>query len=815
MEKAQGEMERHSLFRERPLFLPLLAIVAGSAVAWHFLWFVPAAALLPLLLLAFLAVFTASRLPFLLALSLVFFTWGNLSLRPFLAPVFPPEHVVHAAGDMPVTVEGIVESRPETMERGSRLVLAAERVWGEGAPAAATGKILLSAGEGRFACMTGDRVRFASRLRVPRNFGLPGEFDRERYLALREIHATAFVKNAGEVILMRGAVAHPVQRLLDRTAGELGGFIERNAPPVEGGILRALLLGDRGSVPRSLEDAYTRTGVNHILSISGFHVSIIALFMFWVILAAGRTSEYLMLHVNLRRTALLLTLPVIVLYLFLSGAAPATARSVLMIGVYVTSLTLKRESDPINSLLLAAMVILLLSPADLFDISFQLSFLAFWGILLVDFLWQGLSREKGRGVAGKLLLFFLASLAATLATLLPVAYYFHRTTLTGLVSNFFIVPLMGYGAVLLGFSALPLVPLFPWLAKLLLAGAAWLVRLSDGIILFLAKIPPLPLFSPTRFDLLLFYLLVTAVTFVEGRRAKAATCGALLLMMAGHGVWGGESAAGRMTVTFLSIGQGDSALVTFPDGKRMLIDGGGSAREGGMDVGERLLAPALRTLGVDRIHWMVLSHPHPDHFQGLRFIAADFPVDEFIEGPGVGDSADYRELHRILAERRVPVRRIDGATPPFTVGGALLEPLAPKPAGASPESPDDEDMNDSSLVFRLGWGGFRVLFTGDISSLVEGELARHPERLSCTVLKVPHHGSRYSSSLPFLRASAPSVAVISAGYRNSFHLPASETLDSLRSLGITVLRTDLDGTVRVTADGTGRMDILRVSGHFH
>ncbi len=385
---------------ERPLFIPLFALIAGSSLAGIFTVFIPAGVVVPLLVLSFLAIFLRSRVPFLLAIASLMFCWGNLSLQPYLRPEFPPSHIVHAVGEEPVVVEGVVGGRPEAMEEGGRLVLDVEHVCRDSVPAPAEGKLILYAGEGRFAFRTGDRIRFASRIRMPRNFGLPGEFDRERYLALRGIFATAFVKRSDEAILMRSGVAHPLRHTLDGIAVRLGSFIERTVPPVEGSILKALLLGDQGAVPRGLADAYARTGVNHILSISGFHVGIIALFVYWLILTAGRASEFLMLRVNLRRTALLFTLPLLVGYLFLTGAAPATARSVIMIGAYVATLALQREGEPVNALLLAAFVILGISPPALFDLSFQLSFLAIWGIVLATPSGMRASGESRKGWRG-------------------------------------------------------------------------------------------------------------------------------------------------------------------------------------------------------------------------------------------------------------------------------------------------------------------------------------------------------------------------------------------------------------------------------
>ncbi|HEY6871927.1 MAG TPA: DNA internalization-related competence protein ComEC/Rec2 [Geobacteraceae bacterium] len=804
---------------ERPLAAPLLSVILGISVAGMYSFYVPASLLAPLLAVTFLSLFLRSRVPFVCALSCILFAGANLSLQPFVAPRLPSNHVARFVADEPVIVEGIIDSRPEATQRGGKVYLRAERIFRDREVASVTGRVLLFIGEGRTDWLTGDRVRFASRLQKPRNYGLPGEFDYERYLAYQSVYAAAFVKTPADLILIRAGVACRVQRAIDAIAVRIGRFIDASVPATEGAILRALLIGDMGYVPRGIKDAYSRTGVNHILSISGFHVGVISLFIFQILMCAARTSEFLLLHLNLRRFILLLTLPVITFYLFLSGAAPATVRSVVMIGFYILALVLEREADPVNSLMLAALFILAFSPPALFDISFQLSFLALWGLLVLTPLFMAPFKRITEGLPRKLLLFLMASAAATVATIFPVAYYFHRVSATGLISNFFIVPLMGYGAVVLGFSALPLVGIAPVLARPLLLGAALLVKLSNVIITILAKIPTLPFFNPDRLDLLLSYLVLSALTFIKSSKGRLACCTALALLGAGSLVLPPREDAGKLTITVFSVGQGESTLITFPDGKRMLVDGGGSAREGGPDVGERLLAPALWRMGVTSIDYMVLSHPHPDHLQGLKYVAATFRVGEFWEGPGRSAAQDYADLHRILFERQVPLRRVDAASPAVLVGGVRIEPLGPifSPSGGDRGmQPEDADLNDESLVFRLAYREVSMLFTGDIGADAEERLLRSPERLKCTILKVPHHGSRYSSSPPFLDAAAPEIAVISAGYRNSFHLPAGETLDSLTRRRIAVYRTDLDGTIQAVTDGSRlNLRIKKGAGHFH
>ena len=198
-----------------------------------------------------------------------------------------------------------------------------------------------------------------------------------------------------------------------------------------------------------------------------------------------------------------------------------------------------------------------------------------------------------------------------------------------------------------------------------------------------------------------------------------------------------------------------------------------------------------------RLDYVVLSHPHPDHMNGLKYILANFEVGEFWESGFPCNSADYSAIKHTLSARHIPVRKINAATPAIAIGDTRIEPLAPFACNESFSENSDEDVNNSSLVFRLKYGKFAILFTGDIGSATEQALVRHPQQLSCTVLKVPHHGSRFSSTLPFLAAAAPKIALISAGYGNSFGLPSRQTILRLENLGVKVYRTDLDKTIEV------------------
>jgi competence protein ComEC len=789
---------------ERPLLIPLASLIAGLCAADITAASPPEWALGALVATTLAASLVRSHLPFLLSLSLLFAVWGGVSLAPFL---YPTAAILGHLTEEPVVIEGVLDRRPERGSfGGSRVYLAVEQIYRQDAAAPVTGRLLVNVQEGRVELATGDRVLVKSKIRKPRNLGLPWELNYERKLAYQGIFATAFVKSADDVVLVSSGAGW--RHRVDLLAARLGRFVMRSAPGVEGGVLKALLLGDRGDIPQELNDAYARSGVSHILSISGFHVSIIFLTVFQVLFLLCRYSERAALRLDLKKTLLIAALPVVIFYLFLAGAAPATLRSVLMISGVVAALSLRREVDPVHGVMLAGCCILFAAPETLFDLSFQLSFLAIWGLIVLA---PPLAAPLQRGAKPFrwLMLLVPASAAAILATLVPVAYYFHRLSFIGVVANLAIVPLLGYGAVVAGFVSLPLSSLAPVPAEGLLHVAAFLVRLSDRIIVYLSGAPAWSGYAPTGMDYLISCLILCALTFPRSRRlGLAAACSlALVLVVRAVPATAGD---GLLHIHFLSIGQGDATLVQLPDGKWMLIDGGGRAGDSEERVGERLLIPALQRLGARQLDYLVLSHEHPDHLQGVLYLAANFDVMEFWESGATGSSLQYRELKWVLTARGIPVRQLSAATP-VQAGGAIVEPLWPVSTRTDPS----DDANETSLVFRLSHGQSSVLFTGDLGAEAEQELLERGVPLRSTLLKVGHHGSRYASSDTFLTAVAPSVAVISAGYHNPFGLPSPVTLMRLQRHGIRVYRTDLEGSIDAVCTPGGAVSVATPWGHFN
>ncbi|HEY3307374.1 MAG TPA: DNA internalization-related competence protein ComEC/Rec2 [Desulfuromonadaceae bacterium] len=794
------------MLHERPLLFPLFGLAAGLICSELSGQLVS----LPIVPAAFSCLLLACFIRNDLALSIctiIFFSiWGMHALSPWKNSPVSPTAIQFFAGHSQITVEGIVGSRPAVMPDGSSFILRTEAFVKDGHAIPAENNLLVYVSSpGDLPFERGDRIRFSTRIGIPRVLGLPGEFDYPRFLLFQGVAAVGRVSSGDEIVLIRGAAEDSLQRRLDMIAKSLGAFIRHAVPDNEvAAVLAALLIGDQKRIPLKLTEAYTKAGVNHILSVSGFHIAIIAFFIVQIALLLATRFETLAIRFNLRRLVLLLSLPAMLMYLFLTGAAPATTRSVIMLIFMVLALYAERESDPINSLLAAALLLLAIHPPSLFDISFQLSFVALWGIVILVPPVMNLFRNMKVSWQRSLLQFVITSCIASLVTAVPVLFIFNQASLNGILSNFVIVPLLGYGAVLIGFCSLPFVYVFEPFALALLWMAGKIVWFSNKLILLFAKLPLLQFYCVSRLDMAAFLGLMISLTFVANRRIKLAMCGLLPSLAILAHASAPSSADGRLHISMLSVGQAESLLIKLPDGGTMLVDGGGYLQESDKDFGQRTLVPALHKMGVHRIDRLILTHSHPDHIGGLPFVSSAFSIGEFWEAAPGGVGKQYEQVRLNLLEKKVPMRQLAAGDKIKLGSGVSISVLSPQllPAPAL-KSRDDHQigLNDESLVFKLEYGNFSMLFTADAGLPAEDQMLNNRINLRSTILKVGHHGSRFSTSSKFLDQIQPKAALISSGFNNNFGLPSPATLKLLEKRGVATYRTDRDGTIEVVSDG--------------
>ncbi len=744
---------------------------------------------------------------------IVFWLLGILLIGLSLRPHFPPNHIFSYAGKGRVNVEGVLYRRPVPSPRRTKLYLRVERIYLPNGIIRARGNVLMSVKEYRGNLRYGERIRLIAKLSHPRNFNNPGAFDYRRFLACNGIWVTGYLeKDRGIAIIARGK-GNAFFRLMEAWRDRIRSFLDSSVGPETRGILKALILGEREEIAEEVKEEFIVAGVAHIIAISGLHMGIIALVIFTLAKWSLRWSETLVLSLNIHKLSAAATIPPLILYTFIAGARIPTIRAAIMIIIYLVSILLDRHRNIYNTLAIAALVILLVSPPSLFDVSFQLSFTAVLAILylvprlsaIVPKPHPLLARKPSiyRTLSRKFLDFAFISFAAMVGTWPLVAYHFNRISLTGFLSNLIVVPLVGL-IVPLGLITSLAVLISAPLGSLLAALASSLSSLAIWMVHLFALLPHASryLVTPTLLEIGLCYLLILYLTNI--RRIKRLGAISILLfaaIAADISYWYVQTRLiNTLRVTFIDVGQGDSILVEFPRGKRMLVDGGGFYDES-FDVGRNVVAPVLWQKKIATLHYLVLTHPHPDHLNGLQFIASTFRIGEFWENGEECSSAPCLNLTDIVRRKRISRRSVHSEIPPRWVNGVKVEVFNPPQGGLMGGKDPWSQTNNRSVVLKITYKNHRFLLTGDIEEEGEAQLIQSGKDVRAEVLKVPHHGSQSSSTGEFLEAVKPSYAVFTVGFRNIFNLPNRKVLQRYENLGCRISRTDRDGAVMLETDG--------------
>jgi competence protein ComEC len=575
--------------------------------------------------------------------------------------------------------------------------------------------------------------------------------------------------------------------VLARWRGSAGATIDTlfgaNAP-----MVRALLIADTRQVSTDVRDRYARSGLVHVLSISGLHVAIIA---GAVVLALQ------MLRVppaQARWLAVALT----ALYVAAIGAPAPALRSGAMLAASALARALQRPTSPWATLALGALVPLLLDPRTVLDLGYQLSVTGFAALTAATIWARRALPAELRGFRRTLVTDLIISAVATLATAPLVAWHFARVSLIAPLTNLVAAPVVAVMQPAL-FLALVLAPTGAP-ARLAADGAGVLVRTLDAIAAGGAAMPGASLtVAPSLPTALLGGAGVACVLAAAAARRRRAQWGVAGAAAVAAMIWWplAPGPARGMEVHLIDVGQGDAIAVRTPAGRWIVVDAGGG--RGGGDAGRRVVAPYLRRLGGD-VALFVMTHPHDDHVGGAAWLVSVLRPADVRDAAFAGTSPSYRDALVAVRSAGVPWRRVRPGDS-VNVDGVVATFLAPDSAWTASLT----DPNLASAVVRVRYGRVRVLLTGDAEAPEEAWLlARGSGALAADVLKVAHHGSATSTTDDFLDAVRPSLALISAGRHNRYNHPSPRVLAALAARGIRVARTDRDGTVVVRTDRDGR-----------
>jgi competence protein ComEC len=697
----------------------------------------------------------------------------------------------------------------------------------------------------------GRRIRMPVQLRRPSRYLNAGVPDFERALARRGTTLVGSVKSgalvevvgrAGWIDEMAGRVRAYARRAISRTVGS---WSTQSAA-----IVAAIVIGDRAGLDDEVQRRLQEAGTYHVIAISGGNIAILA----GLLLAAFRLAGLL------GRVAMLSAIVVLLAYARLVGGGASVDRATLMAVTYFAARLVDQRSPPLNALAFVATCLVAAQPLSVVDPAFILTFGATLAILClvpasseappqaaensvvvaplrcgsVSFApLRGASTspkarienlvprrswfwEMSRSTWPRVVVLAGGLLAASVATeilLLPVgALVFSRVTFAGLGLNFAAIPLMTVVQVA-GMALVPAslvsAPAARGLGCIAHFAAAGLVRSAD----FVSLVPALTfrVAPPSGAVVAVYYAAIASAwlywNWTRWRRASVAVAvAAAIWIVAEPWTFLAARGDGRLHVTFLDVGQGDAAFVRFPRGTTLLVDSGGLSPLSTFDMGDRVVAPVLRAMGVRRLDVLGLTHGDPDHIGGAPSIVREFRPRDVWEGIPV---PPFEPLRALRAEAHAVGARWSN----LTRGDEMrIDDVAV--IVRHPDVPDWERQrvrNDDSIVLDLRWRDVAVLLTGDIGRAVERALAPSIPPAPLRIVKIPHHGSLTSSSPEFIDALSPAVAVVSAGRANHFGHPVPEVLERYRQAGAEVFRTDRDGAVTVDTDGES-IDVLTFTG---
>ncbi len=719
-------------------------------------------------------------------------------------------------------VEGHLIREPEHFPDKMRLYVGVDRASEEGGAAGPAHGVIRLTMIRPGAFRLGDRVRFQGRIRFPRNFGDPGEFDYEAFMRREGIDAT--------MLALKGRASTEVQIIahhrvfpgsaIEEIRTHIAMFIDRNLDDPAASEMRALIIGDRGGIDEKMHETFGRTALAHLLVIGGLHLSMVGAAVFGLMRLAMLMFPAIALRGWANKFAAMAAALVVIAYASIAGHHVLTTRALIMVLAYMFAVVIDRPREAVASLALACIIICIAIPGSSADIGFELSFASVLTIVLGMrryAAWLERRRADRAGIATSqveqarewALGYVAVSFWAMLGVAPLTALYFNQFSIVGLVANAVVVPIMGFGGTVIGLAAAAIS--FVWMpgAVAMLWVAGRFIVAGNLLASWFGEWPMawVRVFTPTSIEIALAYaLLFTWLMWPRRRVANAkwterlglrhAILAGLALAVVLDAKWWFDERyrSGDLRVTFLSVGEGDAAVVRFPGARVMVIDGGPAWRD--FDLGERVVARYLWARKVMHVDWLALSHPDQDHFGGLDFIARNFSPDEFWEIAVENHDASYEHFLATLYELKVPIHQVDSSSPSRYVDGVDLVAMNPRATAST-------SRNNASMVLRLEYHGTSFLFTGDLEAPGEAALVSSSANLQSTVLKVPHHGSHSSSSAGFVEASHPKLAVISLGYRNRFHFPAPEVIDRYRSQDARIMRTDDDGAIEVNVRPTG------------
>lgn len=701
-----------------------------------------------------------------------------------------------------VLVRGEIQSSPKELGDNVQYVFELKALKYEDSWQPIRGKTLLRASKD-YLWAHGTLLEVHGVIKEPRRALNPGEFCYRRYLA-REGIFTLFKAEGGPKVV-RERVFPSIKGLTSDIQKALVDFHRKTLEPKGAEIINSMTLGYTQGLDRDLREEMNRLGLAHLLAVSGFHVALVAAFP--LALASRLTWS--------PKRTFAITALVVVIYALITGGKAPVFRATLMILAPLAGKMINRESSWIHNLSIAVLVLTFIKPSVVLQGGFQLSLIATWGILALT-----KPIMKGLQIIPKSLAFGLAvPLAAQIATLPIIVYHFNELPILGVLANLLLVDLatliiyFGMFAALISRISFALGEFVNLATDFWLGVFVWIIKACQGLPGLTYNVT-----SPSLWMILSFYILLTlwawprlrylALLRIKGFmysipfRLKTSASILIVLSLA---LWLLIPGKQFLEVTFLAVGQGDSAVIITPQGKTVIIDTGPKIDDEkgySFDAGKDIILPFLKYKGINEVDLIIITHPHSDHYGGIEGITKRIKVKQVAVLKGQAKDEPYLSMSKHLKTDHGGLLEVALGDQIVVDRETLIKVLHPKPWEGTL---GEEDFNNNSLVVQLQHKDKSLLFTGDIEQeAIEIINKEYGSKLSSQILKFPHHGSKGSIDDEFYKNIDSNAVIISVG-KNFYGHPHRETLEYLQNQGVRVYRTDNDGAIYLKIDSEIRL----------
>lgn len=613
----------------------------------------------------------------------------------------------------------------------------------------------------------------------------PSEFNYKQYLASQNVYSQVGIQRIISI-----TANHNIWRWTFFRKHVLNA-IDANFSKESASLAKALLIGYKNELAREEKISFSRAGLSHIMAVSGLHVGFL-LFPFWLVIPFFWTLKY--------GKQIGITLLIIILFVYagLTDFSPSVTRASLVGILLAYGKLFHKVRNSKNLTAVAALIILLINPSDLFSIGFQLSFGAVYIILLTAPVFQRWLPVWIRlRWYGKPITIIIISFIVQIGLFPLLAYYFGEFSLVGPLANALVIPFLGI-AVPFGLALLLITPFAPKFAHTLNYPVDIFLQWLHSFVDFTAGLPWG--WVQVHIDSLLFFGIWIAIIFliaslpIPKLRWKFLV---LLLLVSclhqGNRVIQKLSPA-TLNLTLFDVGQGDAALISTPNNKHFLIDVG--RWQPNYNSAKYIIIPHLKEQGIERLDAVFLSHPHADHIGGILEIIDTIPIDIIYNSGSDYNSQLYNRYKQEALEHNIPIKPLQAGDKIHIDPGMRIFVYGPQ------QSTSQSNINNRSLVLELIYGNTEFLFMGDAEHKQEENLLkRYPNMINTHFLKVGHHGSKTSSGSPLLRSTIPRIAVVSLGKRNRFGHPHRQASKRLHEHIPSLHFTSLEGAVQFYSDG--------------